>query len=517
MTMGQWWLVAVLVLLPGLKTASALDARDFSWSFHNFNTASLTWDQFRDTFMGIPPTRDPLASGFDVLFYDQVYQSNLSKDGNCYGMSLLTLMVRQNGGHLGVCAPVRQYAGDAGATPPAPNYVYAGPSDDLVRRAINQMHGHQVNEATLQLTLQTIAIHKNHDGSYAWDQVRYYKLRNDPTLVSITKTLNPQDGGHTLVAYDATVVNGRNRIWVYDPNRTFANPDQALWYNTGQNYIEMNGSAWSFDMGGAFWSGNPADWNSGNILITPVSVTGPHGRSPSSLGDQIIGRILNELLLTGDGASIAQVTDKAGKRLFRPGTYELDTDPATGMLKMVPWYPSNNGGPRQLLYFLLGNVGGELNLEVRSDGRDYKLAIAGAKSVVTVAARGGRSGVDRFTVRRPGTVEPLLALRNSRNVGSYDVEFKQVVQPRQEMRTFLARAIKVPANASVEFGVARNQSELTVAAKGAAVGYDVQLRRLTAAGETVADLSRQTLDAERTMRAHPRNWHQLRSQELITD
>jgi len=235
------------------------------------------------------------------------------------------------------------------------------------------------------------------------------------------------------------------------------------------------------------------------------------------MGDQIIGKILNELLLTGDGAAIEQITDKRGKRLFKPGTMEVDADPATGMLKMVPWYSSDKGGPSQAMFFLLGNVGGELNINVRSDGRGYKLAVAGSRSAVTVAARGGKAGVDTFILRRPGTVEPSLSLRNTRNADGYDVEFRQIVRPRQEVRTFRSTGIIAPAAATVEFGITKNQTALVVASKGGSARYDLQLRRLTKVGETVADMPGVKVDAERTSRTQPKNWQNLKSKELLDE
>ena len=90
-------------------------------------------------------------------------------------------------------------------------------------------------------------------------------------------------------------------------------------------------------------------------MIIPISVTGPHSRSPASMGDQIIGQILTTIFISGSDAQIEQVTDAQGRRLFKPGTIEVDTDPATGMLRMLPWYPSDQGSGRQgvLLFFFI--------------------------------------------------------------------------------------------------------------------------------------------------------------------
>ena len=176
-----------LMLCPAIAQAQH-PAEKYGWRLDNFKDATLPWEIYRETFIGIPPTRDVAGSGFDVLFYDQIYQSELSKEGNCYGMSLMSLMMVKKGGHLGYCLPITQYSGDVFGNPST------GPSDPGLKRAINIMHGHQVNVPTLQHILDIIGKNKNRDAKYAFESFQFYKLKNDPTLVSITKSVNPSDG-----------------------------------------------------------------------------------------------------------------------------------------------------------------------------------------------------------------------------------------------------------------------------------------------------------------------------------
>jgi hypothetical protein len=91
--------------------------------------------------------------------------------------------------------------------------------------------------------------------------------------VSVTKTLNPDDGGHTMVAYRAQDFGGGNRhIYLYDPNRTWADPASRTWYETDQNFIQINGTSWSFDHGDGIWSGDPA--SGGNLEMKTVTRRG---------------------------------------------------------------------------------------------------------------------------------------------------------------------------------------------------------------------------------------------------
>jgi hypothetical protein len=503
-------IAVALALWPAAAPAQHYAERN-GWHFDNFDTTELPWDIYRETFIGIPPTKDPFSSAFDVLFYDQVYKDKLSENGNCFGLSLMSLMMLKNGGHLGYCLPIPQYSGDIFGS------STTGPSDPGLKRAINTMHGHQVNMPTLQLILDLIAKGKNRDGEYAFDSFQSAKLKKDPTLVSITKSLSPADGGHTIVGYDAQDLGGGNRrIYVYDPNRTWGDPADRTWYQTGQNYVAISGHSWSFTMqSGEVWSGSPA--SGGNLIITPISVTGPHSRSPASLGDQIIGQILNAIFISGSNAEVEQVTDGAGRRLFKPGTLEVDSDPATGMLWMLPWYPSdqrNRWKPGPLVLFHLGGARGALELRVKAGPEGYTLRSLGPRGMITVTARGGR-GTERVALQQPGTGEPRVVLRNERGGAEYDVQFAQVVSPRERLHVLRAARLKVPDGESAELGVIDRSRTLIVESRAAPVGYDLELRAVTRRGEEV--LSRSSIGQEAGIRrmVRPRSWLDLKSRDVL--
>jgi len=528
--------ILVSILCMAIQAPAQHYAEVNGWWFHNFRTSSgipgsadFPWDLYRDAYLGILPTRDPWSSGFDVLFYDLVYEKELGSKGNCYGMSLMSLLIVQKGGHLGFCAPLSQYSGDISGTSCCDNKgnaFYTGPSDPRLRRAINQMHGHQVNLPTLKLILELIAKAKNRDGSYAYNQVLYYKMRNDPTLVSVTKSLNPDDGAHTMVAYDARVFNGQKRIFLYDPNRTWGNPSasQRGWYQSNRNYITIDSTgsgSWHFhhsDSSGVpkYWSGSPS--SGGNIMITPISVTGPTSRSPSSLGLNV-SDILTTFFIAGDGAGLEQVNDSKGKRLFKPGTMEVDINPATGMLNMMPWYASDEDGlagdarGSGTVYFLLGNPGGPLDLQIRSGSTGYRLHVAGPRSHLLIQARGGR-GRELLTIQDIGTAAPSLTLRNTAGMKEYEVEFTQIIQPAERASVFRMTKLTVAQNAPVELRITQNQTALEVTTLESAVGYDLELRSRTRKGEKVIEQPHLQIQAGHSQVVQPRSWLNLRKEDL---
>lgn len=486
------------------------------WSFNNFKTPSLPWDVYRDTFIGTPPEDDPVAAGFDSLFYHQAYETALSAAGNCYGMSLLSLMMLDKGGHLGYCLPIAQYSGDIFNSGDAA----MGPDDAMLKRAINIMHGHQVNLPTVQYFLQIFAQHHNRDAAFAYQTLVDSQLKKDLTLVSITQGLNPSDGGHTLVAYKGEDLGGGSRrIYVYDPNRTWANPDGANrgWYQNAQNFIEISNTSWKFTMAGTIgvWQGDPG--SGGNIVIVPISTTGPHARSPASLGDQIIGKILNELFLSGQSASVTQVSDAQGRRLFTPGTLEVDTDPSTGMLTMMPWYRSDAAGDQRnaaTVLFRIGAGGGALQLEIRAGDSGYALRSAGQRSQLVLTARGG-TGTDLVTIDEPAIGAPRVAVENRRGTAEYDLEFTQAARPGQPMRIMTVRSLKVPDQAVADFQVADRQQALIVHTAAAALRYDLELTSVTRDGRDSLIRRHVVQPAETSQFVRPRHWNDLAHQEVL--
>lgn len=456
-------LLAALLLAPAPGRAQFNPQTD-AWRFGN-SSPTFDWDLFRESYIGVGPVRDPVAYPFDVLLYDQVYMGYLSGQGVCYGMSVLSLLLAKHGGYLGVCAPASQYSG------------VGAPSSAQVARAINIVHGYQLNIPTLESIVTTFAAGKNADGAYAWTQMAGYQAAGETTVVSITKTLNPGDGGHTLIGYKATDEGGGvKRIWVWDPNRVYGGGG-TTWYEgpTAANFITVTGNAWSFDMGGYTWSGGPG--GGGNIIITPLSAAGARTRTPSSMGDAIVGRLITELILSGADAEVEQVTDGYGKRLYRPGTQEFDTDPATGMRNTAPLLAREVTKPGKAVprvLYVMGDHGGSLEVKVRAGSGGYALHLAGNTSVATVRARGG-AGADVLRFTQPGTRVPGVTLRNERGASRLGVEITQVVRPREAVRALRALDLAVPTGAAVEVSLPSADGGLQVRSEAPQLDVAIEL------------------------------------------
>jgi hypothetical protein len=326
-------LMAAVVLIPRL---SAQPAKEYGFGFNNFSDPELGWDIYRNSFYGIPES--PASAAFDAIFYEAAFKSAISKSGNCYGISLLALLMVRDGGEMGYCAPPYQYSGDMNSG--------AGPTDPKLRRVINVLHGHQLSLASIMEMLDQIGGSHSHDGSVVIKRCETLIAKEGPCIVSVTKSFNPSDGGHSMIAYAAT----GNKIMLVDPNRIWANTNDAHrhWYEADSNYIECGSGYWKFDMKSML----PAPlWptGAGHLTVYPLSVAAPTGRVPSSLGlnaAELLAKIF--IVSKSSDATVLQVSDGKGKRLFKPGSKEIDCDTTTGMRSIVPWFPSvsiDNPGP----------------------------------------------------------------------------------------------------------------------------------------------------------------------------
>ncbi|MBN2326520.1 MAG: hypothetical protein JXR73_05140 [Candidatus Omnitrophica bacterium] len=493
------FLIAAAACIVGTsRSASAQHfTEDNAWAFLNFGTPVLTWDQYRDTFIGTPPDYSYETAALDAAFYDGAYKT-LAAPGNCYGMSLMAQLIRQKGGHLGYCYPVSQYSGST------------GPSDTALAYAINLMHGHQINLNSLKQYLELFATGKTRDGNYAFSSAEYYELSDDPTLVNITKTLNPLDGGHTMAVYDTYDLGSEKRIYVYDPNRSWYESAGNSWYTSGSNYIsiETSTSKWSFDMAGSgTWSGDPS--SGGNIIIQPLSIAGPRDRSPVSMGLDALS-FLNQFFIYGSGNQVKQITNSKGKRLFKPGTNEIDNDPNTGLLNTVPIYPSDAGGNYNYSSFVMfGNPGGALEFDIESTGGGYQIDILGPRSILSIMAE-SEKGRDRFFVENPGMITPKLSLKNTISAQKYDVKFTQFVNPGEENRVFFLKDLVIPPENTLELKITPDQKGVEVFSPKVQLGYNLLMERWTTDEKQTVELPQLSLNPGENQIVKAIDWQNLR-------
>ena len=460
---GMLILSGLFLWTVGAKGQEEHPAEKYGWGFVNFGTPSFGWDIYRNSFYGIPVDSNTswFTAPFDKLFYDLAFETTLADPsgtgggaGNCFGLSILSLMINNYGGYKGFCAPTIQYTEtDMNGAPTTPGLL----------RAINIMHGHQISLAFIQHVIEQVNGGHSFDAAYAVNRATQDIAREGPVIVSVTKGVLPTGGGHAIIGY-AVENRGGGKYWikVVDPNRIWADTsaNHRGWYTSDSNNVYVDGHHWSFLMAGDAvpWpcdqvdsvTCNPAP-GSGNLTIFPISIAGPTSRTPSSLGLGVTQLLTKVFIMNREGAlrgRILQVHDAEEKRLFADSSiYKVDWDSATGMRAMVPFYPMAappNGvlWPFEL-YFHKGRMNsasvdfhtGEGKAEiVAGDNRGYVRVWCAEPDV---SARLRYSGL--------GGAEPTIIVENASQPITVDIELLVPIQPGTTNRVWRLEGVEIPA------------------------------------------------------------------------
>lgn len=466
---SRWWgvvLAGLLLCSAGVATAQEHPAEKYGWGFVNFGTPRFGWDIYRNSFYGIPVDSSTswFTAPFDKLFYDLAFETTLADPsgsggggaGNCFGLSILSLMINNYGGYKGFCAPTIQYTDvDGSGAPTMPGLL----------RAINIMHGHQISLLFIQSVIEQANGGHSLDAAYGVTRATQDIAREGPVIISVTKSLLPTGGGHAIIGY--AVENnggGKYKIKVVDPNRIWRDTSVGHrgWYTMDSNSVHVNGHKWSFLMAGksSAWPTEGDDTSpgaapgSGNLTVFPISVAGPTSRTPSSLGLGVTQLLTKVFIMNKDGAlrgRISQVHNADGKRLFSdPEKYMVDWDSTTGICGMVPYYPlaaPPNGvlWPFEL-YFHKGALNaasvdfntGEGKAEiVAGDNRGYIRVWCDDPDV---SARLRYTGL--------GGAEPKVIVENASKATTIDIELLVPVQPGTTNRVWKLERVEIPAQVS---------------------------------------------------------------------
>ncbi len=517
--------VIMLVLTPswGWAQSSPHYAEEWGWYFDNFTTNTnqnpLSWELFRETYIGIPP--EPVGQGKPIqAFFNNVFQL-MPQQGHCVGMCVFSLLIRKNGAFDGFCPPLSQYASH-------PNQD--GPQNDLLRRTMHRFQCHQMNIKVLKHYGDVLARGKIRDGNHAYDQYQYFKSRDDAVIAQLSNSLVPSTntGAHAVVAYRAEDRQNEKRIYVYDPNRTWSNSSDRQFYQNDENYIRIqNNGVWSFNMGGSdVWSGTPSISFGGNVInpeggycvMVPLSVYDTKGRAAGTQGLADLN-LLNRWIIAGKDASLKQSTSSDGKKLLTPDGKSFETDPNKGMLNTIPWIPSDqaegNNSPGVATFISLNNRYPDQRMEIQSGGEGYRLDIIGNRGVICVETFGGEIGIDPVVVKNIGTQSPMVQISNNIGADSINITLTQIRELGNEVRTFNVTDLSTQSDIPIHFKINPDLSALEVSANEVPIQYNLELLRITADGMNRVEIPELQVNAGQLQTIQPSDWNNLNLDNIL--
>jgi hypothetical protein len=371
------------------------EPNEHGWFFDNWGEATeFTWDLYRDAYLGINPTQDPVQAPLDCAFFE-IFK-NCAQKGNCGGMSLLGLALFKYGGYMGFCSPACFYTGGG-----------SGPDRADLHRAINIFQARQFSVSGIENFIDVVDAGNLNNATAAYNRVQECLGRGDYAVLSIAKGLLG-DAAHTVIPYKCYASGGTKYLEIWDPNHPA--DDNPAHYGSANARMVINGpTAWTYypnpgTAGSTPYQGSDNGW----CFAIPMSTVLQKDRQPFAL--DFAFDALQTAFVTGPGAAVSQISDDSGHRLYAAGSAphvnrgELETDPARRLKGVArwPWYARAGAreGPFDELYFVRG-AASRSDLQFAVSGSTYRFVHFHGRHLLELAVSSDRGGRDVIRVSPP--------------------------------------------------------------------------------------------------------------------
>jgi hypothetical protein len=282
----------------------------WGWQFANFGWSTIPWEMFRDYF-GAAATEDashnPLPGPWD--YYQSTYRS-AGNGGNCFGMSVSSLRIRNN--------QLNTYWKDWFADPAHhQTCVWGYPWQTETRQTVQECQGAWFTREILT-THSDLWNHQDHRTGFNRAASLVAEPTNRPILV-----FWGSGWGHAVVPYSTAIAGDDHKIIVYDNNAPYSESENGP---QDPSVAHVYWGANSFSYGG----GTKAEMFSYEEC-TPNPPHLPTHDQGGPGADTLVATI-------ADGGRAAQITDEAGRRFFNPDG-SVNENPATKIPNSAPVYP----------------------------------------------------------------------------------------------------------------------------------------------------------------------------------
>ncbi len=487
--------------------SSGFDPARDGWHFRNWGEGGLSWNLFRETYLGINPTYNWAEAPLDCEFYDDMFK-DCAEPGNCGGMSLLALALFKYGGYMGFCAPARFYSGDITGHMVGTSREYNGPDRPELNDAVNILQARQFNAPGIQNFLDLWQAGNINDGLLAARRIQEMIGRKDFPVISLANN-NWGDRAHTLIPYQVDVGVSTATIWLWDPNYApnaypnhYGSTACQLTVNDPQNWRYQPGDASTlYDGAGGGW-----------CFAVPMSLVLRKARHPLTLDNAV--KATMQLFVTGSAADVAQIADDQGHRFYKtdacphPHRSDVETDPARRLKALArwPWFGQDRAGQQPgELYFTQDT---DTPLEITIIGDEYRLVSGLPGNVVEVHARSNVVSRDVVRLDGLGTFTQTIAIRTEGEGRLFDVRQLRTGTSPGQWRKLEMRNAQLTRNALTVYGTG-NLSALELSAKEGEITAEVVLEQRLKDKLTSRPVGRVSSLPARGVRVAPRDWRAL--------
>lgn len=388
------------------------------WSFSNFSTPQLSYDQYAQTFTDVDPDEHWYFHPFNALFYSAIYKG-MANGGNCFGMSLESAYAQA--GRSAYAEPIFQYFPD---TASGPELSPVDPAHAALINEINIKHGYQLGAPSALWTAAMFVSGQTHDPKNNFILSQAFADLGDRPVLSIFNSYL-FGGAHTLRPHTwetnqpCKVVSNGNRCWhiqVGDPNDPWAfhslSPTTFIEVDPVTNQYTYD------DLFSGHYDGG--EWSGGRMFFTPFALL---SSQPRTLIDEVLALIVGGIVvIVGDTAAAQQITDQDGRTFFESGLAGIPTrwdeirkDDASRVPNLSPLVMSDGiPGPQPQIYFAQGS-GMSHRYDVTpapgvAAGTPYDLVINSGTLSSALSIPGTPGKADAITARNIDTESKAIAV-----------------------------------------------------------------------------------------------------------
>ena len=511
-------LILALIILGAVNVAASgqeFDPKVDGWYFENWGEQSphcvgscdLSWDLYRQTYLGINPTNNCVEAPLDCGFYE-IFKS-CGKNGNCGGMSLLALALFKYGGYLGFCSPASFYTGTK------------SPDRSDLHQAINILQGRQFSASGIENFIDVVDAGDLNDAVAAFHTVRDALARGDYPVLSIANSALG-DLAHTVIPYKVEDGPGGGypkKMYIWDSVLPY--DDHATHYDTNANYMTINSSTdWTYVQSPSrtySGSGGTGAW----CFAIPMSIVLPKSRQPLAL--DMVFDALQSVFVTGPGAAASQVSDDEGHRFYKTDTdvhvlgSDLETDPAKRLKGVVRWrWPSQAGRvePPGELYFIRRTIGGGDALNFTISGKEYRALIGVAGNLIQIDGKSADRAKDLIRVSNLATAAQSVDIQTLGAERNLSVKQLRADVKGKDWRSIEVRDLRAARNVPVTIGAVGDMESVLVSSRDQAVNFDLDLQQRVMGQFATRKTERLSTTPGKLLRIAPGDWSALDRTEI---
>jgi len=483
-----------------MPITNEFDPAQNGWYFSNqggfapsLSSDYALWNLYRETYLGINPTNDPVEAPLDCFFYENCFKQ-INAQGNCGGMSLLALALFKYGGYMGFCSPASAYC---------PTESTLSSIDEDLFKAINILQARQFSAPGVEnfLDVGVAGMLNNADAAFA--RVKGLLSKGDYPVLCIATSL---EGGaaHTVIPYrvEGSLTSYPKIMYIWDSNHPF-DDDPTHYHDTSSDcQLVINGPTdWTYTSQSRTYAGSLDGW----CFAVPMSLILRKAPQPMSLS--MIGTALGTFLVNGPGAAVSQISDDKGHRFYKTeadehlSTSDLETDPSRRLKEMVrwPWFGRAGDGELPGELYLMRRRAGNTPLNLTVSGTEYKVTNAMAGNLIEIDVKSSTRSRDTIKISGLSTAAQSLEIKALGEPRTVNIRQLRVGRRGAEWKSVSIKNVNVPREGLV-INMVDDLAAVEVLSADKAVEFEMEVQQRFGVKVSTRDVGRLSTVSGRVLR-----------------